>query len=61
MVAEFMKPGVFRNSDDVYSILLEGYGDTTNHDAHTRLLGTRNIESEFRYDLSYKDLSVSTF
>ncbi len=59
MVAEYIKPGIFGNSDNVYSILLEGYGDTTNHEAHTRLLSARDFRTEFRYDLSYEDLDES--
>jgi hypothetical protein len=40
---------------------IEGYGDTTNHEAHTRLLSARDFRTEFRYDLSYKDLDESLF
>lgn len=61
MVAEYIKPGIFDGSDNVYSILLEGYGDTTNHEAHTRLLSARDFRTEFRYDLSYEDLDESLF
>jgi hypothetical protein len=61
MAAEYIKPGIFGGSDNVYSILLEGYGDTTNHEAHTRLLSARGFKTEFRYDLSYEDLDESLF
>lgn len=61
MAAEYIKPGIFGGSDNAYSVLLEGYGDTTNHEAHTRLLSARGISTEFRYDLSYEDLDESLF
>jgi hypothetical protein len=61
MAAEYIRPGIFGGSDNVYSLLLEGYGDTTNHEAHTRLLSARGISTEFRYDLSFADLDESLF
>ncbi len=61
MACEFIKSGSFKKSDDFYAIALSEYGDTTNHSAHSRLLADRGFKSEFRTDLSYKDLDESLF
>ena len=61
MAIESIKPGVVNGSDDFYAELLVEHGDTTNHDAHTRLLTALGFKTEFRYDLTYKDLNESLY
>ena len=58
MVANYIKPGVF-DSDDEYFLQLEKYGDTTEHDAHTKLLESVGIKSRFEHNLNYIDLDWS--
>ena len=59
MVAEFIKPGVFKGSDDVYHEYLLGYGDSTEHGAHNRLLQAMGFKTEFKTNLGYTSLDAS--
>jgi hypothetical protein len=56
MAVVYLSPSLFFSDDD-YADSLWVYGDTTDHLAHTNMLAAKGIESEFRYDLSYGDLS----
>lgn len=57
MVAEYLKPGSCKGSDDWYfRNCVRPEGDTTDHAAQTRALRRIGIRSSFRYDLDYADL-----
>ncbi len=55
MCVKYLKPNAIEGDDDYISRLNE-FGDTTDHSAHTRLLKSLGIESEWKTDLNYADL-----
>jgi hypothetical protein len=55
MCVEYLKPGLITGDDEYISKLVE-YGNTTDHSAHTRMLSSWGIKSEWRTDLDYADL-----
>ncbi|WP_202225359.1 C39 family peptidase [Okeania sp. KiyG1] len=57
MCLKFLKPEAISGDDD-YIDRLAGYGDTTDHFAHTRLLADLGVNSEWKTDLSYADLDA---
>lgn len=57
MVAEFLKPGCIKSSDDYYlQNYVNQYGDTTDHSAQTAALKALGIDSYFSYNLDYEDI-----
>lgn len=57
MVAEYLKPGCIKGSDDYYLLnYVNKYGDTTDHSAQTAALKALGIDSYFSYQLDYDDL-----
>jgi hypothetical protein len=57
MVAEYLKPGSCKGSDDWYfAHCVTKEGDSTDHAAQTRALQRIGIKSSFHYNLDYGDL-----
>lgn len=56
MLAEFIKPGCIKGSDDNYYQIVRRFGDTTDHTAQTKALETLGIKSSWFTDLSFKDI-----
>ena len=60
MCLEFLKPGTLPGGDDQYlkRLIDGGYGDTTDHAAHTRLLLDYGLKSEFSYAMSMDEVEA---
>ena len=57
MVAEYLKPGCIKGSDDYYFINhFRPNWDSTDHSAQTKALKELGIDSGFSYNLDYEDL-----
>jgi hypothetical protein len=59
MLVSFLKPGTIAGDDDYYQRFVKGQFDSTDWEGHTRTLWKLGIKSEFRTDLTYKDLDRS--
>lgn len=56
MLLEYLMPGARVSDDEYWRLDVNPLGDTTDHQVQTRALAKHGIKSEFRYDLSFKDL-----
>lgn len=59
IVQEHAKQKGFETVEDYYGFKLNKYGDTTDHQAHTKALGDFGVETYFSYSLSLEDLLKS--
>lgn len=53
------KPGAIAGDDDYFARFVKPFGESTDHSVHTRALRKLGIESEWRYDLDFKDIDRS--
>lgn len=58
MAADYIKPGCIDGDDD-YKNIVDRFGDTTDHSAQTKALASLGIDSQFEYNLSYRELDNS--
>jgi hypothetical protein len=59
MLVSFLKPGAIKGDDDYYRRFVQSIFDSPDWGGHTMALEKLGIRSEFRTDLSYKDLDRS--
>jgi hypothetical protein len=59
MLVNFLKPGAIAGDDDYYQRFVKNQFDSPDWEGHTRALWKLGIKSEYRTDLTYKDLDRS--
>lgn len=59
MALAYLKPGSIQTDNEyLHKFLDGGYGDSTDHNAHTRLLEDYGLKSKFVRDMSFADLDA---